>query len=181
MVSGHVGIAFGTRTLERDAPLLWLLAASIAPDVLDYALAARHVCHPSGLYTHTLPAIAVTACAFTLAARWPAGSWRAAGVVGAMVVAHILADYITGLKLLWAGGPIVGLNLYAWPALDFLVELPFIATGWWMLRRSGAAARWVSSAGTLVALLIVQAWSDVSTYRKPNACVVTAELGAVAR
>jgi glutamate carboxypeptidase len=173
MVSGHVGIAFGARALDRNAPLAWLLAASLAPDVVDYALAAAHVCHPSGLYTHTLPAIGMMACIFGAAAWWQTGNSRSGLVVGLMVIAHIVADYVTGLKLLWANGPIVGLNLYTWPALDFLAELPIIVAGWWMLRRAGGVPRFITSAGMLVTLLIVQAASDVTSYRKPNACLET--------
>jgi glutamate carboxypeptidase len=174
MVSGHVGIAFGARALDRDAPLTWLLAASLTPDVVDYALAAGRVCHPSGLYTHTLPAIGLMACIFGAASWWQTGNRRSGLVVGLMVIAHIVADYVTGLKLLWVNGPIVGLDLYSYPALDFLVELPIIVVGWWMLRRAGGVPRFITSAGTLVALLVVQAASDVTSYRKPNACVETA-------
>jgi hypothetical protein len=44
-------------------------------------------------------------------------------VFGLVVLAHVPADWLTGLKALWLNGPVVGLNLYRWPAVDFVLEL----------------------------------------------------------
>ncbi len=164
MIIGHLGIALGARAVDRDAPLPWLVAAAVAPDVLDILLASRGVCNAMGEYTHTLPAIAVTAVVLGVAAGWTDRRWRTGLMVAALVVSHILVDYVTGLKPLWIGGPIVGLNLYRWPWVDFLIEAPLIAGGWWAARRWGNVPRWVGSRLMLVALLLAQVGGDATKH-----------------
>jgi hypothetical protein len=58
-----------------------------------------------------------------------------------VVLAHVPANWLTGEKALWLHRPVVGLNLYRWPAVDFVLELPLIVGGWWMLRRAQGAPR----------------------------------------
>ena len=88
MLVGHVGIALGARALDRReedarAPLPWLLAASFAPDLLDGAYAIARVCNPQGLYSHTLPVVAVLAMLFGLAAGLHTRSVKTALLVAA--------------------------------------------------------------------------------------------------
>jgi hypothetical protein len=56
------------------------------------------------------------------------------------LLAHVPADWLTGEKALWLHGPVIGLNLYRWPAMDFVLELPLIVGGWWMVRSSPGQA-----------------------------------------
>jgi hypothetical protein len=168
MITGHIGIAFGARALDRRepdkrAPLLWLLAASVAPDGLDFLYAFGKYCNPEGAFSHSLPAVGILAVLFAVAAFLHTRSAMTALLVGAMVVMHLPPDYITGLKALWPGGPVAGLYIYRWGWLDFLVELPVVVAGWWMLRRARFTPQWVVSAFTLAALLVVQASFDVTS------------------
>jgi hypothetical protein len=179
MITGHVGIAFGARALDRRdpskcAPLLWLLAASVAPDVLDGALALGDYCNPAGVFSHSLPAVAILAVIFGVAAFLHTQSKTTALMVAVLVVLHLPPDYITGIKGLWPGGPVVGLYIYRWGWLDFIVEVPVLICGWWMLRRSNFPQRWLVSAVALAALIVVQAsfdlTSEVNGPRPARAC-----------
>jgi hypothetical protein len=161
MITGHAGIAFGARALDRRdadarAPLLWLLAASFAPDLLDSAYAVGRFCNPMGAYSHSLPAVALLALLFGVGAFLHTHDNATAALVGGLVVLHLPPDYITGLKALWPGGPVVGLFIYRWGWLDLLVELPVLVSGWWLLRRAQFTPRWVVSGQALAALVAVQ-------------------------
>lgn len=156
MIIGHLGLALGARAVDREAPLPWLVVAAVAPDVLDLGLAAGGVCNVGGEYTHSLAAIAVTALVLGATGAQATRSRKTGLVIAALVVSHLLADYVTGLKALWIGGPIVGLDLYRWPWADFLVEAPLIVAGWWAARRWGGLPRWVGSRFVLVVLIAGQ-------------------------
>jgi hypothetical protein len=43
---------------------------------------------------------------------------------------------VTGLKPTWPGGPIIGLQLYAHPLGDLVVETAVLVIGWLVYRRS---------------------------------------------
>jgi hypothetical protein len=162
MICGHIGVALGARALRRDVPLGWLLAASVAPDVLDGIEPFVHVWGSDGLFSHSLPVIAVLIVLLSGAAFLFLGTSRAATLVGLMVIAHLLPDYVTGQKILWPHGPVIGLDLYRWPWLDFALEVPVIVLGWWMLRRAATDARWVTSWAALLVLVATQAFFNYS-------------------
>src|ERR1039458_7715079 len=124
MIVGHLGVALGARALRPKAPLVWLLAASIVPDLLDGVYSLAKVCSPYGVYSHSLPAIAVLAAITMVLAYAGTRSGAIALVFGLVVLAHVPLDWITGEKALWLHGPVVGLNLYRLPAVDFVLELP---------------------------------------------------------
>jgi membrane-bound metal-dependent hydrolase YbcI (DUF457 family) len=179
MIVGHLGIAAGARALDTRepdlrAPLLWLLAASVAPDILDGAYSLGQYCNPAGAFSHSLPAAGILAMMFGIAAFLHTRSVATALLVALLVMLHLPPDYITGRKVLWPGAPVIGLYIYRWPWLDFLVELPFVAAGWWMLRRAKYTPRWAVSVLMLAALLLVQAGFDISNQIKgpgtPRSC-----------
>ena len=166
MITGHVGIAFGARALDKraaaaHAPLPWLFAASVAPDMLDGVYAVARYCNPSGAYSHSLPAVALLSLLFGAAAYVHTRSGTTAMLVAVLVVLHLPADYVTGHKALWPGGPVWGLFIYRWPWIDFFVELPVIVAGWWMLRRSGYTPRRTVSVLALAMWICVQGFFDV--------------------
>ncbi len=61
MIAGHLGIAGVAHAVRRDSSLVWLLGASLAPDVVDAMFVVAGSCNPHGLYSHTLPAAALIA------------------------------------------------------------------------------------------------------------------------
>jgi hypothetical protein len=161
MMVGHFGIAYGVRALDKRepgscVPLLWLLAAAIAPDLLDGVYALGKVCNPDDVLSHSLPAVAILAVLFGTAAFLHTRNRTTALFVAGMVALHLPPDYITGIKALWPGGPVIGLYIYRWSWLDLIVEVPVIAGGWWMLRRTRFTPRLAVSGLALAAMLAVQ-------------------------
>jgi hypothetical protein len=166
MIVGHFGIAYGVRALdtrEADArvSLLWLLAAAVAPDMLDGVFALQKYCNPDGVMSHSLPAVAILAAAFGVAAFLHTRNAKTALLVAGVVVLHLPPDYLTGRKGLWPGGPVAGLYMYRWPWLDLLVEVPVIVGGWWMLRKTRYTPRLAVSGLALAVMLTVQCSLDL--------------------
>lgn len=175
MIAGHLGIAGAAHAGRRDSSLAWLLGASLAPDMVDALFVVAGTCNPSGLYSHTLPAATLIA-AVTGAIAYFATGTRVTGLLSAlMVVAHLPPDYLTGYKLFWPGGELMGLGLYDRPLIDFVLEGLIVAGGWWLVRSRRPAPRWATGWLALAALLVLQGTLDVAGARrrgvKPSACV----------
>ncbi|MFL5608162.1 MAG: hypothetical protein ACJ8AD_17045 [Gemmatimonadaceae bacterium] len=176
MITGHLGIAAAVRSGWRDTSLLWLLPASIAPDLLDVAYALVGICSPFGLYSHTVPAATLLALAVGGAAYLATGSRTTGMAAGALVLLHLPADVITGYKYFWPGAPRMGLELYRHAALDFALETSVALGGWWLLRRDPRVPRWATVGAAAAALVLVQAVFDSKAIGKPSACDEKAEL-----
>jgi hypothetical protein len=147
------------------------LPAAIAPDLLDVAYALAGICSPYGLYSHTVPAAVLTGAILGGIAFLATGSRTTGLVIAGVVLAHLPLDFVTGHKIFWPGGPLLGLDLYRWPLRDFLLELPVALGGWWLLRRSGAGPRWATIGLAAGALVLVQATFDlVKGGLKPSGC-----------
>ena len=175
MIVGHLGIAGAVHAARRDSSLAWLLGAAIAPDVVDALFVVAGRCNPSGLYSHTLPA-AVLIAAVTGAIAYFATGRRVTGVLSALLVlAHLPPDYVTGYKLFWPGGELMGMGLYDRPLIDFGLEAVIAAGGWWLVRSRSSAPRWATGWLALAALLALQGTLDVAGARrrgvKPSACI----------
>ena len=168
MIVGHFGFAYGVRALDTRepdaaAPLLWLLAAAVAPDLLDGVYALRHYCNPDDVMSHSLPAVGILAAAFGVASLLHTRNVTTALLVAGLVIFHLPPDYLTGRKSLWPGGPVAGLYIYRWSWLDLLVEVPVIVGGWWMLRRTRFTPRIAVSGLALATMLTVQCTLDLHT------------------
>lgn len=182
MIAGHLGFAGAAYSGRRDSSLVWLLGASMAPDVVDALFVAARICNPYGLYSHTLPA-AVLIAAVTGAIAWLATDRRATGVfAAALVLAHLPPDYVTGRKLFWPGGELLGLQLYEHPLADFILEALIVLGGWWLVRSRRPAPRWATGWPALVTLLLAQGVLDVAGAHgggtKPTACASAAALAS---
>jgi hypothetical protein len=173
VIVGHVGVAAATRSAWRRASLPWMLVACVAPDLVDITLALAGVCNPYGLYSHTVPSVALQAAVLGGAALLVTGDRATAFASALMVFLHLPPDLVTGHKIFWPGGPMLGLHLYERPLLDFLVEAPLLIAGWWLLRRSPGAPRWGTSVLSLVLLLAGQGAIDLLARDglKPSACL----------
>jgi hypothetical protein len=176
VIVGHLGVAGVVWAGRRERSLPWLLGASMAPDVVDGVFVVARACNPSGLYSHTLPAVALIAAVTGLIA-YVATDLRATGLLAALLVLlHMPLDYVTGQKLFWPGGELLGLRLYYYPLADFLVEAAMGAGAWWLLRRTGRGPRWATGWLALVALLALQGTLDAVGARrsgvKPSACAL---------
>lgn len=132
MTTGHLGIALGARKLEDTAPLWLLLAAAELPDWADAGACVVHGAAPvpRGMYTHSVLAIIALAAIAALVCRMVPRLRGGALVVALLVVSHILADYLTGLKPTWPGGPMIGFELYAHPIIESAIEGAVVLAGW---------------------------------------------------
>jgi hypothetical protein len=127
----------GAYGIRRTAPLWLLIIASQLPDWADAFVCTMDIASPvPGFYSHSFTAIGLMGVAgFAVAyilCRDVAGSL----LVAALVVSHAFGDYVTGLKPTWAGGPMIGLQLYSRPALDFVFETLVLVAGWVVYQRS---------------------------------------------
>ena len=165
MYGGHVGIALAGKGFRPAIPLWVLLVATQLPDWTDAAVCVVGIASPpSAILSHSLPAVAVLGSALALLYYGASRDGAAAGLVGLTVLSHALADYATGLKPTWPGGPVIGLGLYGQPAVDFVLEGVVIAIGWVIYRGSIDEARRRSSPVVLmlIALLLLQLAASVS-------------------
>ncbi len=164
MYAGHVGIALGAHGFRRTVPLWLLVLASQLPDWTDagFCLAGMRPSVP-GMYSHSLPAIAILAAIAAVVTYSMQRDTTAILLVAAIVVSHVLGDYLTGIKPTWTGGPTVGLLLYRSPAIDFILEAAVVTAGWMIYRRSLPENRRSSlpAIGILGALLALQLAADI--------------------
>ncbi|MDQ6886815.1 MAG: hypothetical protein M3068_05915 [Gemmatimonadota bacterium] len=164
MVAGHLGIALGARSARTTLPLWLIILAAQAPDWIDAAgcaAGARSV--SSGLWSHSLPAVAVTGALFAASWSLSGGERRDSLLLALLVLSHLLADYLTGTKPTWPGGPVIGFALYSHPLVDLTLEVVVVGVGWLVYRRSlPSAVRSSPLAVTaLIFMLLLQAASDV--------------------
>ena len=164
MYAGHVGVALGAKGIRQSLPLWTLIIASQLPDWTDATLCLAGVRSGTpGLFSHSFPAIGVLVFGATLVYLATSRDLTGSAFIGAIVVSHALGDYITGLKPTWAGGPMIGLQMYKHPAVDFLIEAVVIIAGWWIYRSSFPRERQSSGSmfSVLGVLLALQLLADI--------------------
>ena len=156
MFTGHVGIALLAHSAERTVPVHVLVAAAFAPDVVQLALNLVQGGDPVGMRSHSIPAVFAITVALTIVYSLVTRHPRGALWVALVCAAHLPADYMTGNKPAWPGGPWIGLELYAWPLLDLLLESLLVTTGWmaWQRRPDGRRVASARVAWSLFGALI---------------------------
>ena len=170
MYAGHIGVALAAKRAWPLVPLWMLVIASELPDWADAGLCIAGVRTPVyGMMSHSIPAvfvIAITAAmlAVVIEQPHPVVVRYAFLAVGMMVMLHAVADWTTGLKPTCPGGPMIGLELYRWPVVDFILEAVVIVLGWRAYRATLPSGRRASRASFLLlgSLLILQLAADVS-------------------
>jgi membrane-bound metal-dependent hydrolase YbcI (DUF457 family) len=164
MYGGHLGIALAGKGYRSTIPMWLLVLATQLPDWADAAVCSVSKSAGAEMLSHSLPAVAVLGIALALIYYIGARDFTSAAIVAAIVVSHALADYATGLKPTWPGGPMIGLQLYRRPAIDFVVEAFVIVIGWLVYRRSLPVEKRDRSPVTvlLVSLLLLQLAASVS-------------------
>lgn len=136
MYAGHLGASIAATRLRSVIPIWLLLVAAQLPDWVDAALCVAGISRgPLGMLSHSLPSVfgaaLVLGALYAVAARDVAGAL----VLAMVVLSHIAADYLTGMKPTWPGGPVIGLQIYNMPLIDMLVEMGAITAGWLVYRR----------------------------------------------
>jgi len=165
MYGGHVGIALAGKGYRSSIPLWVLVIATQLPDWTDAAVCAAGVSSPpTEMLSHSMPAIAVLAAVMAALYYLMQRDAVSSTIVALIVVSHMLADFLTGLKPTWPGGPHIGLQFYQRPAIDFAIEAVIIVIGWVIYRRSLPGNRRSSPPAILLlaSLLLLQLGASMS-------------------
>ena len=164
MYIGHVGAALAAKRMRRSTGLLVLLVATYTPDWVDTGLCLTGAYNPREMLSHSVPAIALFALVGFAAYATATRDWRAALVVAAVIVSHMLLDWITGYKPTWPGGSMIGLRLYDHPIADFIAEGLVIAIGSLLYARTLPPRKrpWIDVSVMLGALLVLQLGVDIA-------------------
>ena len=123
-------MAAAAKRFGPRVPLWLLLCAAYAPDIIEVSL------WPFGIHNRELShsLISVGLGATLLAAVYATLRRDARGAIclWSVYVLHWPADFITGRKPTWPGGPTVGLDLYGRPVIVWIVDLAVLAAGCWL-------------------------------------------------
>jgi hypothetical protein len=125
--TGHAAIALALSRRDPRAAIVPLTLAAFGPDWLEllFMLPVRR--EGMAVYTHSLPAVLIggaVAAGLCAATRRPG-----ARVVFLAWLLHWLADLITGRKPVIFSEPLIGLDLYKLPAVDFALESLVVFVG----------------------------------------------------
>lgn len=181
MFIGHYAAALAARAVEPRAPLWSYVAAcqlvdigwsglimtgaerfSVDPDLPGSPLVLYHM-----PFTHSLPGALAWSLAGALAIRGLLRvPWRAAILVGLVVLSHWLLDLLVhrpDLEL-WIGGDRVGLGLWNHPLPEATLEMGLLAAAGaaWAWSRARAGASVWPAVGFLLALTGIQIASQAT-------------------
>jgi hypothetical protein len=164
MYVGHVGAALAAKRLRRNTGLALLVVATYAPDWVDAGLCLAGKSNPIEMLSHSIPAVAFLALVALAGYGITTRDWRGGAVLAAVVVSHMLLDWITGNKPTWPGGPMIGLRLYSHPIADFVAEAVVIGVGGMLYAQTLASRKrqWVPVSVMLGALLLIQLAIDIA-------------------
>jgi hypothetical protein len=164
MYIGHVGAALAAKRARTSIGLFALLVATYTPDWVDSALCLAGVYNPERLISHTVPAVGLFALVGFVLYGLKTRDWAAALILAALILSHMVLDWITGYKPLWPGGPMIGLSLYDRPVVDFIAEGVVIVIGGVLYGQTLPPRRrpWIDVSIMLGALLALQLAIDVA-------------------
>lgn len=153
MYAGHAALALLAKARRPRVPLALLVPVAFAPDWIEWVFAAFG--RRNQELSHSLVSVGIGATLVALIYGASRRDWIGALAVWLTYVSHWAADFFTGLKPTWPGGPTVGLYLYSKPAVDAAIELTVIALCWLAYRASLPALSRQRAVGWLVPLGLV--------------------------
>jgi multisubunit Na+/H+ antiporter MnhB subunit len=115
-------------------PIALLVPVAFAPDWIEWVFDAAG--HRNREISHSLVSVGIGATLVALAYFIATRQRVDAFAVWLTYVSHWPADFITGLKPTWPGGPTVGLFMYGRPYTEFVIEAVVIVSCWFAYRRS---------------------------------------------
>ena len=148
MYAGHAALATLAKGARPRIPMALLVPVAFAPDWIEWFFDA--VGHRNREISHSLVSVGIGATLVALAYLLATRQRADAAAVWLTYISHWPADYITGLKPTWPGGPTVGLYLYARPVPEFFVEAAVVIVCWFAYRRSLPVAARHRSVGLLI-------------------------------
>jgi len=125
---GHAGFALVAKGLRPRVPLLLLVIAAYGPDLIElgFDVIGRH----DKILSHSLLSVFIGATLLSAGYFAVRRDGRDAIAIWLTYVSHWPADFITGHKPTWPGGPIVGLDFYDRQPWEWLLEFVVLATCW---------------------------------------------------
>jgi hypothetical protein len=150
---GHVALAMAAKGVRPRIPMSVLVPVAFAPDWIQWIMVA--VGRPNRELSHSIVSVVLGATLVALLYWMVSGAPGDAAVVWLTYLSHWPADFITGFKPTWPGGPTVGLGIYGNPAADIIVEWSLIIVCWFIYRRSlppktrSAKVGWLMPAGLM--------------------------------
>jgi hypothetical protein len=163
--AGHAAIATFVKGVRPRISLALLVPVAFAPDWVEWLSDAAG--HQNRMLSHSLVSVGIGA---TLVALIYAVVTREIGDacwVWMTYASHWAADFITGLKPTWPGGPEVGLSLYEHGVWDVMLESLVVIVCWLVyLRTIPRAARrdkfvWLAPLGLIVLQILVQSANSI--------------------
>ena len=137
MYAGHAALALLAKAKRPRIALALLVPIAYAPDWIEWI--ADALGHHNREISHSLVSVGIGASIAALAYWLATRRWADAAALWLIYASHWPADYITGLKPTWPGGPMVGLLLYTRPVLDAWLECTLVVVCWIAYRQSLAA------------------------------------------
>jgi hypothetical protein len=140
MFVGHAAFALIVKARRPRPPMVLLLAAAFGPDLVEWGFAAAG--YHDRVLSHSIIAVGagglIAALAYVALAKASRGD---AVAVAGLWLSHWPADFLTGVKPTWPGGPMAGLNLYTLPAVDLAMESAIVLVAWLVYRNSVKSRR----------------------------------------
>jgi hypothetical protein len=134
-------------------PMALLVPVAFAPDWIEWFFDPTG--HRNREISHSLVSIGIGATIVAFGYLLATGDRVSAGVVWLTYASHWPADFITGLKPTWPGGPMVGLFLYGHPIADTIVESLIVMACWLVYRASLPLASRNRAVGFLVPIGLI--------------------------
>jgi LexA-binding, inner membrane-associated putative hydrolase len=164
MYIGHAGVALAAKRARRSIGLLLLLIATYTPDWVDSGLCLAGAFNPHEMLSHSIPAVVLFAVIGVIAYGLFTHDWVGGLLIAAVILSHMVLDWLTGHKPSWPGGPLIGLGLYDHPIADFFAEGTVIGLGGLLYAKTLPPRRspWIDVSIMLGALLAMQLAIDVA-------------------
>jgi membrane-bound metal-dependent hydrolase YbcI (DUF457 family) len=134
LYAGHAALATLAKGARPRIPIALLVPVAFAPDWIEWFLDT--VGQQNREFSHSLVSVGIGATIVALIYLLVTRARLDAVAVWLTYVSHWPADFITGLKPTWPGGPTVGLFLYSRPVVDTVVESLVVGVCWLVYRRS---------------------------------------------
>jgi len=156
--AGHAAIATFVKGRRPRISIALLVPVAFAPDWIEWI--ADILGHQDRMLSHSLVSVGIGATIVATLYAIVTRELADAGWVWMTYASHWAADYITGTKPTWPGGPQVGLMLYSRPVWDVVLESVIILLCWLVYQRSlplearRRAIGWLAPVG-LIAMQIV--------------------------
>jgi membrane-bound metal-dependent hydrolase YbcI (DUF457 family) len=169
LFAGHTGLALLAKAARPRIPLVVLLPVAYAPDIIEsmFDLLGQH----NRELSHSLVSVGFGATIIALIYLVTLRAKADAFVLWLAYVSHWPADFITGTKPTWPGGPDVGLQFYERPVADAAIECAVVILCWIIYRRAmlrtqtPAAAQRMTTVLAPIGLILAQIVFDYVQHR----------------